>query len=59
VSLRCIRDIDQDDVETQTRCVAIFGKRAPGYATEEGRTHTPFGRSKRCRGGHLQGEIRW
>ncbi|KAH9960053.1 hypothetical protein BGW80DRAFT_1366002 [Lactifluus volemus] len=52
--LRCIRDTSQDDAEMQRRCIAIFGKRAPGYATDEASTHTdPFDRSKRRPGGYL------
>jgi hypothetical protein len=43
----------------QTRCIAIFGKRAPVDATDEESTRTdPFDRSKRCPGGHRQGELR-
>ncbi|KAH9970135.1 hypothetical protein BGW80DRAFT_1333638 [Lactifluus volemus] len=60
VCSRCIRDTNQGDAEMQRRCVAIFGKRAPRYATDAASTRTdPFDRSKRCPEGHHQGEIRW
>jgi hypothetical protein len=59
VCSRCIQDTNQDDAEMRTRYIAIFGKRAPGYATDEARTRMdPFGRGKRCPRGFLRGEIR-